>query len=207
MMRAQASAKALEKTKGKSSDDKGAAFLKNGYISHEVVTHEAVRILTAQGIHFQPYLKTHGQDGNRTTVEMEGVFTNVDKPEEQLKFLGFGYGVDGSDKGPGKAMSYAKKMVLSQALLLTTHEDIEKHDQAFEPQVKAGVVKDAEAAMDAAIRTWADAYRAALRGCATLKDLKQIRADNANMMNNPAVPEATKSYFVDMITNLESTLQ
>lgn len=205
MIRAQADAKALEKTKPKGNSE-GAKFLANGYVAHDTVTHEAVRILTAQGIHFQPYLKAHAQEGNRTTVDMEGVFTNVDKPEERLTFLGFGYGVDQSDKGPGKAMSYAKKMVLSQALLLNTHEDIEQQNTAFEPEVSAPAVRAAEATVDAAIKTWADAYRDALRGCSNKKDLARIRAENANMMKNPAVPEATKDYFVDMIAQLESSL-
>ena len=132
MIRAQAEAKKLEKTKPAEGSE-GAKFLKNGYVAHDVVTHEAVRILTAHGIHFQPYLKSHAQDGNRTVIDMEGVFTNVDNPEERLTFLGFGYGVDGSDKGPGKAMSYAKKMVLTQALMLNTHEDIETHNTDYKP--------------------------------------------------------------------------
>jgi hypothetical protein len=205
MIRAQADAKALERTKPKAGSE-GAKFLANGYVTHDVVTHEAVRILTAQGIHFQPYLRSHAQDGNRTVIDMEGVFTNVDNPEEKLSFLGFGYGVDGSDKGPGKAMSYAKKMVLSQALMLNTHEDIETHSTNYEPRVAATVVREAEAVTDAAIRTWADAYNAALKGCATKKDLASLRAQNAHMMKSPAVPEVTKDYFIDMISQLEGSL-
>ncbi len=204
MIKAQASAKALEKTKPKNTEDKG--FLKNGYISHEVVTHEAVRILTAQGIHFQPYLVKYSQEGNRTLAEIKGVFTNVDKPDERLEFMGFGYGVDASDKGPGKAMSYAKKMVLAQALMLNTHEDIEQSNTNFEPTVSAPAVKEAQASMEAAVKSWADAYRMALRGCINIKDLKQVRAENASMMNSPTLPEATKAYFVDMIAQLEGAL-
>lgn len=205
MIRAQAAAKAIEKVKPDAGSD-GAKFLRGGYISHDAVTHEAARLLTAQGIHFQPYVKAHSQEGNRTMVEINGVFTNVDKPEERLEFLGFGYGVDPSDKGPGKAMSYAKKMVLAQALMLNTHEDIEQQNTTFEPAITAPAVRQAEATVDAAIKTWADAYRRALVGCSSAKELKTIRAENANMMNSPSVPQATKDYFVDMITQLESSL-
>lgn len=207
MIRAQADAKALEKTKPAGNGEAGAGFLKNGYISHDVVTHEAARLLPKHGIHFQPYLKSHTQEGNRTVVEMEGVFTNVDKPEERLSFLGFGYGIDSSDKGPGKAMSYAKKMVLSQALMLNTHEDIENHDNKFEPETKTAAQKEAEALTEATLRSWGDAYKAALDGCKTLKDLKRIRAENANMMNHPGVPQVTKDYFIDKIQALQETLE
>lgn len=204
MIRAQAAARALEKTQPTGD---GAQFLRNGYISHDTVTHEARRLLTMHGIHFQPYIKSHSQEGNRTIVEMEGVFTNVDKPEEKLIFLGFGYGIDSSDKGPGKALSYAKKMVLSQALLLNTHEDIEEQNSKFEPEQKSAAVKEAEALTEATLRSWGDAYKAALDGCKNLKDLKRIRAENANMMNHPGVPQITKDYFVDKVTALQETLE
>jgi hypothetical protein len=212
MIRAQAMAKPLEK-EGKQDDTKTTntksntadGFYKNGYISHDAVAAESVRILTQNGLHFQPYLKSFKQDGNRTTVEMDGVITNVDKPEERLTFLGFGYGVDPSDKGPGKAMSYAKKMVLSQALLLNTHEDIEATNTPFEPEKKPDAVREAEATSDAAMKQWGDAFREALRGAKTLADLKRIRAENADMMKR--IPEATRDYFVDMISGLEGTLE
>ncbi len=204
-MRAQAAAKALEK-KVPEKDSDAAKFLKGGYITHDAVTHEAARLLPRHGIHFQPYLKSHTQEGNRTTVEMEGVFTNVDNPEEKLAYLGFGYGVDSSDKGPGKAMSYAKKMVLSQALLLNTHEDIEGQNVNFEHANKAAEVREAEATTETAIKTWADAFKRALDGCTNQKDLKRLRAENAAMMKSPAVPEVTRDYFAAMIAQLESDL-
>jgi hypothetical protein len=203
MMRAQAEAKALEKTK---ATGEGAKFLANGYIAHDTVTHESVRLLTSNGIHFQPYLKAHSQEGNRTTVEMEGVFTNVDKPEERLVFLGFGYGVDQSDKGPGKAMSYAKKMVLSQALMLNTHEDIENHATAYQPVVKHDDIKKAEDTTQAAVKAWADAFKRALDACPNQKELKRIRSENVSMMQSALVSEVTRDYFATMITQLESDL-
>ena len=205
MIRAQAAAKALEKVKPEAGGD-AAKFLKGGYISHDAVTHEAAKLLTAHGIHFQPYVKSHAQEGNRTIVEINGVFTNVDKPEERLEFLGFGYGIDQSDKGPGKAMSYAKKMVLSQALMLNTHEDIEESSANFEPRVTPAAVKEAEASIDAAVKTWADAFKRALDGCADKKTLAKIRAENAHMMKSHAVPDVTKEFFGAIIAQLVSDL-
>ena len=201
MIRAQAAAKALETTKPAAGG--GAKFKE--YISHDTVAHEAKRVLPMHGILFQPLIKTFTQTGNRSEVIMTGRFVNVDQPSEFLEYEGIGYGVDGSDKGPGIAMSYAKKMVISQALLLNTKEDIEEHSKDFVPDTDAAAVREAEAVTETAIKTWADAYREALRGCRSLADLKRIRAENASMMQK--VPEPTREYFTDMIAELEGALQ
>jgi hypothetical protein len=200
MIRAQAAAKALETTKPAAGG--GAKFKE--YVSHDTVTHEAKRILPAQGIHFAPFIQSFKQEGNRTEIVMLGTFINVDKPEERIEFTGYGFGVDSSDKGPGIAMSYAKKMVLAQALMLNTKEDIEEHSNEFKPETKPDAVRDAEATTEAAVKQWGDAFREALRGCQSLADLKRIRAANADMMKR--IPEATRNYFVDMITQLEGSL-
>jgi len=213
MIRAQAQAKKLEKEgankpNGGSGKDRerGEGFYANGFITHDAVTHEAMRILTRNGLHFQPILKAYKQEGNRTIIDMDGVITNVDKPEERLVFPGFGYGVDPSDKGPGKAMSYAKKMVLSQALMLNTHEDIEAHNTEFQPAAEPRQVKEAQAMTEATVKAWADAFKRALDGCGTQKDLKRIRAENAHMMQSEHLPEVTREYFASMIAQLESDL-
>lgn len=200
MIRAQAMAKALETTKPAAGG--GAKFKE--YVSHDTVTHEAKRILPANGILFQPLIKSFTQNGNRCEVHMTGRFTNVDKPDEYLDYEGIGFGVDGSDKGPGIAMSYAKKMCIGQALLLNTKEDIEEHSNEFKPETKPEAVRDAEATTEAAVKQWGDAFRDALRGAKSIADLKRIRAENADMMKR--IPEATRDYFIDMIAQLEGAL-
>ena len=50
-------------------------------------------------------------------------FVNIDEPQDFFDVQSFGYGVDGQDKGPGKAMSYAVKYALLKALGLETGED------------------------------------------------------------------------------------
>lgn len=210
MIRAQADAKALEKTdpkQKKKPGDKGEdKFLPYSYVAHDDVTHEAKAVLTKHGILFSPMLKEMTQEGNRTKAVVDGHFTNVDKPEETLSYLGIGYGCDGADKGPGKAMTYAKKMILQNALLLDSADDIEGDQKvAFEPSSKSEAQRDAEALTEVAVKAWADAYRDALRGCKSKKDLLRVRAENAAMMKK--IPEATKDYFVDMIAGLEGTLE
>lgn len=210
MIRAQAASKALEKTdpkKGK-TDKKEAGGLPYDYVTHDDVTHEGKRVLVENGVLFVPLVDEFKQDGNRTFIKMTGRCFNVDDTTQFIDYPGYGYGVDGSDKGPGKAMSYAKKMCIQQALLLNTSEDVEA-DQAtkYEATSRSDAEKSAAALTDVAIKSWADAYNRALTGCRTLKDLKQVRAENTPMMNNPGIPQVTKDFFLDKITALEGTLE
>lgn len=75
------------------------------------------------------------QEGNRTTVELNVFFVNADNPQDQFVVKSIGYGVDASDKGPGKAISYAFKMASLKTFCLETGEDID-HDQksVYEPK-------------------------------------------------------------------------
>lgn len=75
------------------------------------------------------------QEGNRTTVELNVFFVNADNPQDQFVVKSIGYGVDASDKGPGKAISYAFKMASLKTFCLETGEDSD-HDQksVYEPK-------------------------------------------------------------------------
>ena len=212
MIRAQAMAKAMEKTDPKAkkakdgkSDDR---VLPYDYVSHDNVAHEGKRVLVANGVLFVPIIDEFKQDGNRTFIKITGRCFNVDDTTQFIDYPGYGYGVDASDKGPGKAMSYAKKMCIQQALLLNTSEDVEEDQTTkYEATSRSDAEKSAAALTDVAIKSWADAYNRALTGCRTLKDLKQVRAENTPMMNNPGIPQVTKDFFLDKITALEGTLE
>lgn len=52
-------------------------------------------------------------------------FINVDNPKDKLQVVGWGQGVDTSDKATGKALSYASKSVYLQALHLRGQPDNE----------------------------------------------------------------------------------
>ena len=115
--------------------------------------------------------------------------------------------VEQADNASAKAYTNANKQILTKTLNMTTVEDDAGVDVPHEPDGRGKAVRDAEAMTDAAVKSWADAYRAALRGCTTKKDLGRIRADNAHMMRNAGVPQATRDYFADMISELEAALE
>lgn len=72
-------------------------------------------------------------------IEVEYTFVNVEKPDEQIKIISYGDGVDTQDKAPGKAMTYADKYALLKAYKIVTGED---PDQQHSPDtVKIGEQK------------------------------------------------------------------
>lgn len=63
--------------------------------------------------------------------EMELV--NIDNPEEKVKHSVFAQGMDGGDKGPGKAHTYAMKLMLVKGFALETGEDEESRAEKLNP--------------------------------------------------------------------------
>lgn len=65
-----------------------------------------------------PRVLEHTKEGNLTTVRMNADIINVENPIDKIT-LGdyFGYGVDNSDKGIGKAISYGYKYMLMKLFM------------------------------------------------------------------------------------------
>jgi len=67
-------------------------------------------LLVKEKITFIPQIRETIANGNMTITTVDGEFINAENPEEKITINGFtGYGIDSSDKGPGKAYSYAIK--------------------------------------------------------------------------------------------------
>jgi hypothetical protein len=118
------------------------------FASHDKVTSEVRKHLVEHGIIVIPSVTNHSQDGNRTVVDIETDFINVDDPNDKVTINFFGYGVDNQDKGPGKAFSYAKKYAFLQLFCLETGDDPEAdlidHKPAEEKTVTAKQTKEIE---------------------------------------------------------------
>jgi hypothetical protein len=102
--------------------------------SHDDVTAALHPLLVKHGVTMIPTTKTITQEGNRTAVVMNIVFTNVDNPPDSFVVEYPGYGVDASDKGPGKAISYACKYAALKTFNLATGDDPDNDAKSkFEP--------------------------------------------------------------------------
>lgn len=92
-------------------------------VSHDAVTAKVRPLLHKHGIVYYPRDLFVNQDGNRTEARFTVRFENIDKRDDYIDVATFGYGVDGQDKGPGKAMSYGVKYALLKVLGLETGDD------------------------------------------------------------------------------------
>jgi hypothetical protein len=93
------------------------------FVSHDQVTGRLHSPLTKHGIVMVPSIASVKQDGNRTEIMVNVKFVNIDEPSDFVSVDYLGYGIDVSDKGPGKAISYACKYALLKMFCLETGDD------------------------------------------------------------------------------------
>jgi len=107
------------------------------FASHDSVTSALHPYLVKLGVVVAPSVKSLTQEGNRTSVCLTVSFINADQPEDRFEVESWGYGVDPSDKGPGKAVSYAFKYAILKTFCLETGDDPEKNlETKFDPMNK-----------------------------------------------------------------------
>lgn len=129
------------------------------FVSHDAVTSAVQPHLVNHGVVVIPTVTNHVKDGNRTEVDVNVSFVNIEKPEDRFDVQFFGYGIDNQDKGPGKAFSYAKKYAFLQVFCLETGDDPERDSVDHNPKVsdqkrtKTAVAKDIKAFVFAMTQT------------------------------------------------------
>ena len=73
------------------------------------------------------------------------LFINVDNPEDRFSVDTYAHSDDNTDKGPGKAYTYAVKMALLKVLMLQSgdneEEVIEPKDELFRPMSVAQIAE------------------------------------------------------------------
>ena len=104
------------------------------FVSHDQVTAALHGPLTKHGIACIPTIEEMKQDGNRTEVKLLVTFVNIDNPTDTVSVSYYGYGIDTSDKGIGKAVSYAFKYALLKVFTLETGDDPDQDQETtYEP--------------------------------------------------------------------------
>lgn len=103
------------------------------FVSHDQVTAALNGPLAKHGIVILPSILELTQDGNKTVVKLEVAFVNIDNPTDQFKVIHYGYGIDPSDKGVGKAVSYACKYAMLKTFCLETGDDPERDNYEHVP--------------------------------------------------------------------------
>lgn len=104
------------------------------FVSHDDVSEKVHPLLVKHRVLALPSTIDIKQEGNRTSIMLRVFFVNVDNPVDQFSVDFPGYGVDPSDKGPGKAISYAFKYACLKTFCLETGEDPDKDSKShYEP--------------------------------------------------------------------------
>lgn len=119
--------------------------MKYTIVSHDAVTAKVRPILHKHGIVYYPRDMHVNQSGNRTEACFNVRFENIDDRTDFIDVATFGYGVDGQDKGPGKAMSYGVKYALLKVLGLETGDDPDTvQDERADHEIKPAMIDSAQ---------------------------------------------------------------
>ena len=176
------------------------------YISHDAVTAHIRDVINEHGILTWPTTIEHKTNGNRTELTVATSFINVDDPNDNVVMTTVGYGVDTSDKGAGKALSYAVKAAYLKALMLQSSEDIEAADiphDPVEPQASKAE-RDKDKARQAYMKA-ANDLQLAIRGCSTTRELVALQRDNKDFLME--VPDVTREHFITLFEARKKELE
>ncbi len=183
------------KRKSKKSGDE----VTYGGVSSAQIVANCKAALHKHGVVFWPVIDkgSHQLNGNKCTMWVDGHFHSVDNPTDHMMAGAWGEGTDFADHAHQKAHTNAVKQILLKALMLTSVEDNDDETKrvTHEPEGSSQAVADAESNLDTAVRTWADAYKAAIDGATDASDLALIQAANEPMLAMANVSERVKTYF------------
>jgi len=103
---------------------------------HDAITAFIHPLLVKHGVNLIPCGQEMTQDGNRTRIDMTFEWVNIDTPDDMYAQKWFGYGIDTSDKGPGKAVSYIQRYVVLKTLHIEKGDkDLEDYQNDFKRDV------------------------------------------------------------------------
>jgi len=112
--------------KDKKIEMRGGGYSVTG---HDAVTKLVHPLLVKHGINIIPSTIEITQEGNRTRIDLEFRWVNIDNPEDNFITEASGYGIDQQDKGIGKGWSVAQRYTVLKTLHLETGDkDIEEDD-------------------------------------------------------------------------------
>ncbi len=92
-------------------------------VSHDSVTAMVRPHLQEAGVVYYPIDLNIQVNGNRCEAVFKVRFENIDDRSDFIDVATMGFGIDTSDKGPGKALSYGVKYALLKCLGLETGDD------------------------------------------------------------------------------------
>lgn len=181
-----------------------------GFTTIDAMLARARTLFDRHGVLTVPRLISHSQDGNRTALQVEVDFVNIDEPADKITVPAVGYGNDKTDKGPPKAHTQAIKIAIKALFNLTTKEDEDatgKETPEHERDTDNAQIQAANDRARDAVHKWASSYKAALSNARSTKELSQIQRANAAQLNDAALPEVTWTFLDDLYKQRFTTLE
>ena len=106
-------------------------------VSYDGMIGRIRRFFCEQGVAVVPSVFSTEVEGSRTKIKVMTLFINVDDPEDRFSVDTYAHSDDNTDKGPGKAYTYAVKMALLKVLMLQSgdneEEVIDPKEELFTP--------------------------------------------------------------------------
>ena len=96
-------------------------------LREHLITHGVVMVINQLSMELIGGLEGKNQKIYQGHYTMELV--NIDKPDQKVSHSVFAQGMDGGDKGPGKAHTYAMKLMLVKGFAIETGEDEESRSE------------------------------------------------------------------------------
>lgn len=177
------------------------------YVSHDAVTAHIRGALVKHGILPVSTVVKYQWGGSDNTVEMTvaTVFFNVDNPDDFIGTETLGFGADKSDKGPGKALSYAIKSAYLKMFMLNSADDIEADNIERETSGASAKLADAQEKINKIDKTAVNNLNVALKGADSVELIDELMKDNKSLL--AALPDVTKEHFDNLAAEMKRRME
>ena len=107
-------------------------------VRYDVLIGKIRQYFCDEGVIVVPSIFGTEVEGNRTKMKVMTLFINADDPEDRFSIETYSHSDDNTDKGPGKAYTYAVKMALLKVLMLESGDNeeevvVEHKEELFTP--------------------------------------------------------------------------
>lgn len=181
-----------------------------GFTTIDSILARARTLFDKHGVLTVPRVMSCSQDGNRTVLNVEVDFINIDAPLDKIVVPAIGYGNDKTDKGPPKAHTQAIKNAIKALLNLTTKEDEDatgKETPEHERDTESDKLAAANDRARDAVHKWASSYKSAITNARSTKELEQIKRANGAQLKDEALPDVTFVFLEDLYRNRFTELE
>lgn len=192
-----------------SNADRSKTWTIKGH-TFEAVLSEMRPLFAKHGVDVTPNLVERTYTGNRCDVLVDFTFERTDDSDETRVIRWAGAGTDNGDKAFAKAGTNAVKEMLKKRFLVTDRDDAKEETESVEHHTGEGAtraeVEKAKEQRRQAIEQWAKALKMGLEKSTTKKDVERLERENKDQLVSEDLPEVTRSFFAELITDRKATL-